>query len=353
MSKINIDSWKEFDLIELFDIVGSSTTNKNDLDLTDSGEYPYITTAGTNNGVAGYSNVYTDIGNVLTVDSAVLGTTFYQRYNFTASDHVEKLIPKFELNENIGLFLASVLNGTSRLHNYAYNEKRSQKALKREKIYLPVNSFGKPDWEYMDNYIADLKAHMTSFYIEVEKVHASQQQQIDVTSWKKFHLYDEDLFEIDMGSKLDKTKMTENHPSVNFVGRANANNGITTKVDEIPGLKPYSKGNLTVSLGGEYLGSCFIQPEDFYTSQNVIVLIPMWDMSFLVKQFISIMIFRESRTHYKAFVDELNKHVKTDFCFYLPVDKFGKPDWKYMEDYMVKIQNEIEDVFEKLKYIEN
>ena len=33
---------------------------------------------------------------------------------------------------------------------------------------------------------------------------------------------------------------------------------------------------MTLSLGGEYLGSCFIQPDVFYTSQNVVVLIPKW-----------------------------------------------------------------------------
>ena len=53
--------------------------------------------------------------------------------------------------------------------------------------------------------------------------------------------------------------MSNNNPTVNFVGRANVNNGVTEYIDEIDGLKPYNAGNLTISLGGEYLGSCFIQ----------------------------------------------------------------------------------------------
>lgn len=65
--------------------------------------------------------------------------------------------------------------------------------------------------------------------------------------------------------------------------RANNNNGITTRVDKIMGVEPYEAGNMTLSLGGEYLGSCFIQPDVFYTSQNVVVLVPKWDMSFEVK----------------------------------------------------------------------
>lgn len=57
-------------------------------------------------------------------------------------------------------------------------------------------------------------------------------------------------------------------PKISFVGRSNFNNGITQKVNEIQGLTPYDSGCLTLALGG-YLGSCFIQEEPFYTSQNV------------------------------------------------------------------------------------
>lgn len=147
-------------------------------------------------------------------------------------------------------------------------------------------------------------------------------------------MYDETLFDIDMGTKLDRVKMLQSNPDVNFVGRANANNGITARVDSIAGIEPYSAGNMTLSLGGEYLGSCFVQPDKFYTSQNVIVLKPKHEMSFPVKQFIATMVFRESRSYYKAFIDELNRHIKTDFSFYLPVDSMGEPDWVYMEKYM-------------------
>ena len=151
-----------------------------------------------------------------------------------------------------------------------------------------------------------------------------------------------------MGTILDKAKMTDANPSVNFVGRANTNNGITLSVDKICGLNPYQAGNMTLSLGGEYLGSCFVQPKEFYTSQNVVVLIPQWDMPNEVKNFISTMIFKESRTHYKAFVDELNRHIKTDFSFYLPVDSNNEPDWEYMGSYMKNIMDNCESKLNSL-----
>ena len=98
--------------------------------------------------------------------------------------------------------------------------------------------------------------------------------------------------------------MTTLNPSINFVGRSNLNNGITEKVDYINGIEPYQKGDITLALGGHYLGSCFIQPKEFYTSQNVNVLRAKKDISFNCKAFISTMIFKESQAYYKAFEDE-------------------------------------------------
>ena len=55
-----------------------------------------------------------------------------------------------------------------------------------------------------------------------------------------------------------------------------------------------------------------------------------------------------SRLYYKAFVDELNRHIKTDFSFLLPVKDDGKPDWSYMEQYMRNMMNVSEKVIENL-----
>ena len=238
------------------------------------------------------------------------------------------------------LFLIAVLRGTL-YQKYSWGDSVSMKRIKDDTFMLPVDASGEPDWAYMDEYMSEVMQ-------EAEKSleHLSQadgdKHAIGIKNWKRFHLYDDDLFDIDMGTKLDRVKMAQVNPDVNFVGRANTNNGITARVDSIDGLEPYSTGNMTLSLGGEYLGSCFVQPDKFYTSQNVVVLIPKWDMSFEVKQFIATMIFRESRSYYKAFIDELNRHIKTDFSFYLPVDDAGKPDWGHMEEYMRSVMKNAE-----------
>lgn len=171
-------------------------------------------------------------------------------------------------------------------------------------------------------------------------------------NWKRFHLYDDLLFFIDSGNKFDKSKMSMLNPTINLVSRSNNNNGISCAVDEISDIEPYEAGNMTLALGGEYLGSCFIQENAFYTSQNVNVLIPKWDMSDYIKRFISFIIFKESRLYYKAFDNELNRHIKTDFSILLPVDKNGIPDWNYMEEYIKLIEEQSKrriSIFEEIK----
>lgn len=155
---------------------------------------------------------------------------------------------------------------------------------------------------------------------------------LNTEKWKEFHLYD--FFKIDSGNKFDRSKMTMGAPTVNFIGRSSEKNGVTAFVDEIEGVEPYQPGYLTVALGGEYIGSCFIQDYPFYTSQNVNVLIPLVEMDNYVKLFIAHLIRFESASNYKAFARELNSHIKTDFVIKLPTKNNRIPDFDFMSDYI-------------------
>lgn len=141
--------------------------------------------------------------------------------------------------------------------------------------------------------------------------------ELKTDEWKPFFL--KDLYDIEMGNKFDKNKMTLENPEVNFVTRISYNNGIDEKVDRLDEVSPYPAGLLTVSLGGS-LGECFIQEEPFYTAQNVAVLKPVAsEMTHAVNMFISVLVKAESKVKYYAFGRELNSHIKKDFTVSLPV----------------------------------
>jgi len=151
--KLNVSGWKYFSLLNLFEITGSKTTPLKKLKEYGIGEYPYVTTQATDNGIAGFYDFYTEEGNVLTIDSAVAGYCSYQAINFSASDHVEKLIPKFKMNKYIALFLTTILNRER--YRYNYGRKSAQMRLKVSAIKLPSKN-NNPDFEFMESYIKSL-----------------------------------------------------------------------------------------------------------------------------------------------------------------------------------------------------
>ncbi len=151
---LNSVQWQGFKVSDLFNVVGTKTTPKLTLNEYGYGGHPYITTRATNNGIDGFYDFYTEKGNVLTIDSATIGHATYQKSDFSASDHVEKLVPKFELNQYIALFLKTILNKEQ--YRYGYGRKFNQDRIKATVINLPIKSKDLPDWEFIEYYIKSL-----------------------------------------------------------------------------------------------------------------------------------------------------------------------------------------------------
>lgn len=118
---LNTDFWKEYPVNDYFTVTGTKTTKVDDLETYGLGNFPYVTTQAINNGVENFYNHFTEKGNVLTIDSAVLGYCTYQEKEFSASDHVEKLTPKFKMNKYIAQFIVTLFN--NECYKYSYGRK--------------------------------------------------------------------------------------------------------------------------------------------------------------------------------------------------------------------------------------
>jgi len=118
------------------------------------------------------------------------------------------------------------------------------------------------------------------------------------------------LFTIEYGNKLDLNKLELDPKGIDFVSRTSKNNGISARVKEIAGITKMPVGSISVSLGGSKLLSSFVQDNQFYTSQNVAVLIPRAEMTLQEKLYICLCIER-NRFRYSAFGREANRTIKT------------------------------------------
>lgn len=94
----------------------------------------------------------------------------------------------------------------------------------------------------------------------------------------------DEIFDISYGSQLDlnKCERCQRPNGYNFVNRSSENCGVSARILEVPRKSPFPAGSITSAMGGSVLSS-FVQPEDFYTGQNVKVLIPKTNMTLVVK----------------------------------------------------------------------
>ena len=357
MSRVNTTSWHEYRIGDLFDIHPTKAYKSTNSTLfEEDGINPVVVNSSFNNGIGGYTNQpVTEEGNIITFSDTTTATAmFYQGNPFVGYAHIQGMYPIGEYkgmwNERSLLFFLSVFRNRAVNSNFDYVNKFTREFAKEMKIKLPTTKDGTIDFLYMENFMENLENAVSEALSNLQSAKQSTGcQKIDTKEWHTYHLYD--IFEIDSGTKLDKVKMDTTTPKINFVGRSNFNNGITQRVNEIQGLTPYEAGCLTLALGGAYLGSCFIQEEPFYTSQNVVVLKPKENITFEAKQFIASAIFKESQNNYRAFIKELNAHIKRDFEIKLPATNTGKPDYNYMSNFMKSIKEKSTLTIQRLNQV--
>jgi type I restriction enzyme M protein len=152
---LDISKWASYALSKFFNVKGSKTTPKREVQEIGAGIYPYVTTSSVNNGVEGFYDYFTDEGNILIVDSAVRGVCSYQKDNFTASDHVEKLIPKFNMNIYHAMFFVSIINAEQ--YRYSYGRKYNQDRIRDTELLVPcIKGTDDLDLDFIEKYIKSL-----------------------------------------------------------------------------------------------------------------------------------------------------------------------------------------------------
>lgn len=94
------------------------------------------------------------------------------------------------------------------------------------------------------------------------------------------------IFNIKYGNQFDLNKLElDENSHINFVSRSSQNLGVVARVNTYKDTEPFPAGLITVTLGGTYLLSSFVQQHPFYTAQNIKILTPLRSMSLEEKIF--------------------------------------------------------------------
>ena len=106
---LSTQDWQWFEYQELFDIERGKGPRKKDLD--GRGTTPVVTSSDSNNGWTAVTNT-TPIhsGNTIGVNrNGSIAEAFYQPVSFCSTEDVHVFSPKFQMNQYIGLFIATLM----------------------------------------------------------------------------------------------------------------------------------------------------------------------------------------------------------------------------------------------------
>lgn len=153
VQKLEPKTWKPFLYSDLFDIKKGKRLTKQHMT---EGSTPYIGSSDTNNGLtATIGQPPMHQANTISVCyNGSVAEAFYQPEEYWATDDVNVLYPKFELNKYTALFLTTLIRKEK--YRYSYGRKWHLGRMNESTIKLPVNEHDEPDWLFMEKYIKGL-----------------------------------------------------------------------------------------------------------------------------------------------------------------------------------------------------
>jgi len=318
MKVIPQTKWEWFDITSLFKIEKGERLVKTD---RIDGEVPLITASSKNNGIVDFlsKEVFKEkkktFDNKITID--MFFNTFYQDEEYFSDDNVHTLIPLFNKNNlYIMLFLLTILRQSA--YKYGYGRQLRIKRLELEKIKLPADEEGNPDWKFMEKYMRELSKKV---YFD-KKVKKVSLRKVETKNWEKFVIGA--LFKNNFKRGMRLIEIDRTKGDIQYYSASSKNNGLT---DMIANPIFIEKDALIYSTFGD---SFYVEGE--FTASDEITILKHPEMNKYNGLFIAT-ILKENKYKYgfgrKAFLNKLLKDT-----IKLPADEEGNPDWKFMEKYI-------------------
>lgn len=319
-------NWKMFCLDEIFEIKKGKRLTKADMI---NGEIPYIGATDSNNGITAKisNNEHLHPANTITVSyNGSIAEAYYQTKKFWATDDVNVLYPKFEMNLYSALFLTTIINKEK--YRFNYGRKWDKELMKKSLIKLPVNEECNPDWQWIEDYVKktlvpklpDKSKSVWEKNFDTKPL-TNNKLQLNTKEWKWFYLTD--IFSFKRGKRL--TKPDREIGTTPLVTAGRENEGVAEYISNEEQAK--YKNAITIDMFGF---SCY-RGYEFCCDDNILVL-QNKNLTSFSGLFISSII---SNDEYKcAYGRQYRQKTFAVHKIKLPADQLGNPDWQWMEDYI-------------------
>lgn len=336
--------WKEFFFTDIFKEIkrGKRLTKSNQID----GNIPYVSSTGINNGVDNFigndEKVRKYANNLSLANSGSVGSCFYHKYEYIASDHITALTSDYA-DEYVYKFMSTII---SRLEEkYSFNREINDKRISREKLFLPIDKNDEPHWKYMSNFIKELEKEniektLNHIYIYIYIIAKKLENKYLLTNtlWKEFFI--EDICEIKSGKDIYERDRIEGQTP--YVTATANNNGIGYFISNTN--TTLQEKCISVNRNGS-VGYSFYHSYPALFGNDTRKLIPKYEDAHVAK-FISFMISSQKEKYgygYKMGTARLKRQK-----ILLPINEDESINYEFMKKYII-IQ-EIISIYSILDY---
>lgn len=330
--------WAEFIVEEVFEEVESSPYsldyNHIDKEYREKQEVSYVTRSALNNGV---SNFIADMsedgkppieGNCITIglDTA---TVKYQTTSFYTGQNVH-IVRDPNLNRYTALFIVPLLEQA--LEKFGWGGYSATLGRFRQTRFLLPAKDKKPDWAFMESYMKELEESVRpKKKVTVHKI--TDNRDLQDVKWGQFPI--DELFTISSGVRLTKKNMKPgNRP---FIGATDSNNGITNFVSNTN--NSLDSNVLGVNYNGSVVENFYHPYEALFTDDVKRLHLRNYPDNKYVLLFFKTLILKQKPKYeygYKFNGKRMSRQIIS-----VPINDHGKPDYLFMEQYMMRMENKL------------
>ena len=274
-----------------------------------------------NQGVSGIED-----GNAIIIGDTT-STFFYQEESFVAGDHIVVCRADW-ISRRTALFVKAVLEKDR--YRYSYGRAFKIDLIASTWIRLPQTSGGKPDWQFMSDFITEIEdrgnvsgCSLAGALKTGNTTVTNNVSHVATKCWGDFSVGD--LFVVKKGKRLTKEDQTEGETP--YVGAIASNNGVSNYIGQ---KAIHDGGTISLSYNGS-VGEAFYQSAPFWATDDVNVLYPksgtrlnQWTGLFVCT------ILRQEKYRY-SYGRKWVLEAMAETVIRLPQTSDGKPDWDEME----------------------
>ena len=339
--------WKEFKIGDIFNVGTGANVPKKYLK---KGNIPRISATEQNNGIVEFtekSNHKNFRTNINFISVSFLGAVFYHKLTASLDMKIHTVQLKNRVfNKYLAEFIVHTLKRS--VGNTSYGNQVSSTDLPNKKVFLPINSQGEPDYEFMEAYMRAKEQEKINAYKNYiskrikELENAKPVVSLKEKDWAEFEI--NKIFQIKSGKRLTKADMKKGKKP--FIGSTDNNNGITEYVSNTNSSEDYNV------LGVNYNGSVV---ENFYHPYKALFSDDVKRLSFKEVEgnkylylFAKTLILKQKSKYqygYKFNGKRMNRQK-----IMLPINEKKEPDYEYMENYIKRL--ELEKIKKYLDYKE-